>query len=289
MDFDTALGQAWDDHADHPQAVAERLPQLLARIEQPAQVGACAQLAAHVLGEHLGRWSQGLGLLDVLAHHPACDATGRHAVARQAAALRVASGEHVEATGVQDDERVAALALAAAMLAGRGASARALATYREALALADAGLPAGSPAARALAAGGNNLAAALEERHDRDAAVTAGMVAVAESALHWWRIAGGWLEEERAEYRLARSLLAAARPADALRHGQRCAALCEANDAPAFERFFAAAVQALAHRAAGDAAGFEASRRLALTQLEAVPAGERAWCEAERRELDATP
>lgn len=287
MDFDTCLAQAWADHADDPHAVAERLPQLFALAEQAAQVPACAHLAAHVLGEHLGRWSQGLGVLDVLTHHPACDAAGRHAVARQAAALRVASGEHIEATGVQDDDRIAALALAAAMLGGRGACVRALATYREALALAGPGLGAASPAARALAAGGNNLAATLEERHDRDAAVTAGMVAAAESALHWWRVAGGWLEEERAEYRLARSLLAADRPAEALLHGQRCTALCEAHDAPAFERFFGVAVQALAHRAAGDAAGFDAARRAALQQLDAVPADERRWCEAEARELAA--
>jgi hypothetical protein len=287
MDFDTCLAQAWADHADDPHAVAERLPQLFALAEQPAQLQACAHLAAHVLGEHLGRWSQGLGVLDVLAHHPACDTAGRHAVARQAAALRVASGEHVEATGVQDDDRIAALGLAAGMLAGRGACVRALATYREALALAEAGLSPGSPAARALAVSGNNLAATLEEHRDRDAAVTAGMVATAEAALHWWRIAGGWLEEERAEYRLARSLLAAERPAEALLHGQRCAALCEAHEAPAFERFFAAAVQALALRAAGDGAAYAAARQQALLQHDAVPADERRWCEAELRELTA--
>lgn len=287
MDFDTALDQAWADHADHPHTVAERLPALLACIERPGQIAPCAHLVAHVLGEHLGHWSQGLGLLDVLAHHPACDAAGRHAVARQAAALRVTHGEPLDATGVQDDDRVAALALAAGMLGGRGASARALAALGEALALAERGLPKDSPAARALAAGSNNLAAALEQRGDRDPATTAGMVQAAEAALRWWRLAGGWLEEERAEYRLARSLLAADRPRDAVTHGGRCVALCEAHDAPAFERFFGQVVLSVACRAAGDAGGFEASRRAARAHYDAIPAADRHWCDAELRELEA--
>lgn len=287
MDFDTALDQAWADHADHPHAVAERLPQLLALVERAQQVPLCAHLVAHVLGEHLGHWSQGLGLLDVLAHHPACDAAGRHAVARQVAALRVTHGEPVDATGVQDDDRVAALAVAAGMLGGRGACARALAIYRDALALAAGGLPSDSPAARALAAGGNNLAAALESRTDRSAAITEGMVATAEAALHWWRIAGGWLEEERAEYRLARSLLAAGRATEAATHAERCAAICETHDAPAMERFFGQAALAAARRAAGETAGFDAARQAARRHFDAVAADERHWCDAELRELEA--
>jgi hypothetical protein len=70
-------------------------------------------------------------------------------------------------------------------------------------------------AQRALAAAGNNLAAGLEEKPDRDAAGTAGMVAAAQAGVECWRRAGTWLEHERAEYRLARSLLAAGQAADA--------------------------------------------------------------------------
>ena len=76
-------------------------------------------------------------------------------------------------------------------------------------ACAVAGLPPESPAIRALAVGGNNLAAALEAKTDRDPTETRGMIDAAEGGLKYWKQAGTWLEEERAEYRLARSLLQA--------------------------------------------------------------------------------
>ena len=44
-------------------------------------------------------------------------------------------------------------------------------------------MPDGSPALRALAVGGNNLAATLEEKPDRDARETRGMVDAARAAL----------------------------------------------------------------------------------------------------------
>jgi hypothetical protein len=138
---------------------------------------------------------------------------------------------------------------------------------------------------RALAIGGNNLAAALEEKADRDADETAGMVLAAEGGLAWWRRAGTWLEHERAEYRLAMSLLQAGRSADAAAAARRCLTLCTANDADAFERFFGHAALALALRAAGDAAGFETARQDALAAHARVPEGERAWCETDLKRL----
>ena len=62
------------------------------------------------------------------------------------------------------------------------------------------------------AVAGNNLAATLEEKPDRDAFETEGMLTAAQGGLHHWKLAGGWMEEERAEYRLARSLLQAGDP-----------------------------------------------------------------------------
>ena len=177
------------------------------------------------------------------------------------------------------------LALGASTLAGRGAFGGAIAAYRDAIALAASGLPAGSPALRALAAGGNNLAAALEEKPSRNADETQGMVEAAEGGLRYWKQAGTWLEEERAEYRLARSLLQAGRARDALAAARRCLDVCERNDAPPFERFFAFAVLALAQRADGRAADADASRARCQALFDALPADERAWCEADLRAL----
>jgi len=111
------------------------------------------------------------------------------------------------------------------------------------------------------------------------------MIAAAEGGLKYWRLAGTWLEEERAHYRLAHSLLAARRPADALVSARRCLEVCERNDAPPFERFFAHAVLAFAQRAAGNADGFSTSREKARQEYERVPSDEQPWCEVELKKL----
>jgi len=147
-------------------------------------------------------------------------------------------------------------------------------------------LPSASLAYRALAVGGNNLATTLEEKRNRTPSETEAMVAAAEAGLKYWKRAGTWLEEERAEYRLARSLLQARRPSAALESAKRCFAVCERNTAPPFEEFFAHAVVALAHRAGGDEASFEAHRRMARSVFEQLPEAERKSCEGDLAELD---
>jgi len=177
------------------------------------------------------------------------------------------------------------LASAAAAFAGRGEHMRGVAAYSEALRLANSGLPPGSAAVRALAIGGNNLATALEEKKDRDAAETEGMLVAAQGGLTYWKQAGTWLEEERAEYRLTRSQLQARRAKDAIESARRCVDVCERNDAPAIETFFGYVVLALAQRADGDATAFAASRQRALALLEQVPEDEKRYCQSDLADL----
>ena len=70
--------------------------------------------------------------------------------------------------------------------------------------------------------------------------------------MRYWRLAGTWLEEERAEYRLTRSLLQAGNHEGAVEHAHRCIDVCAANEAPPFERFFGYVVLAIAQSRAGD-------------------------------------
>jgi hypothetical protein len=140
---------------------------------------------------------------------------------------------------------------------------------------------------RALAVGGNNLAAALEEKKDRDDAETAGMIVAANGGLTYWKRAGTWLEEERAEYRLTRSLLQAGRPREAIASAQRCIDVCVRNAAPPIEIFFGCVVLALAQRASDDADAFAASRQQALALYEQVPADEQQWCRSDLAELQS--
>jgi len=289
MTFDAFLQAAWNEHGERPQEIADRLSVSLHVVETPDQLVRFAALVTHVYGEHLGQWERGAGLLDLLRGLPAFDGSGAviGSLARGIGALRYAGGDRDALKPLTSDDRVSALATAASALAGRGEFAAAVSAYNEAIALASKGLPADSPAVRALAIGGNNLAAALEEKKDRDPHETQGMLAAAEGGLKYWTLAGTWLEVERAEYRLTRSLLQAGEPHRALQSARRCIEICDRNGAPAFERFFGYAVLALAQRSAGDIAAFGASREYALRMFEQVAEDERVWCEPELRELGA--
>lgn len=291
MTFDDFLERAWDDHGDRPQEVADRLAASLHLVQSPAHVVPFAALVTHVFGEHLGRWSDGIGMLQSLRALPAYDGTPDVAakVARNVATLRYAAGDRAVLAPLARDEQAAVLAAVAAAFAGRNAFGDAIAAYAAALAIAADGLDPQSPAIRALAVGGNNLAAALEAAQRRSIAETQAMVVAAESALKYWKLAGTWLEEERAEYRLVRSQLQAGNAAAAVQTATRCLAVCERNAAPAFELFFACAALAMSQRAAGDLAAFAAARARAIAHHDAVAEDARPWCNDDLEALTPTP
>jgi hypothetical protein len=199
--------------------------------------------------------------------------------------LRHARGDAGALTGLGDEERIAALATASSAFVGRGEFGRAVAAYDDAVALSQAGLSHESPAHRALAIGGNNLAAGLEEKSDRNPTETRAMVAAAEHALTHWKIAGTWLEEERAEYRLSQSLLQAGEGHAAAAAAARCVDVCERNNAPPFERFFAHAALAVASRAARESVAYEDARREARAIHDQLPVEEQPWCAADLARL----
>jgi hypothetical protein len=284
--FQEFIDAAWSDHADRPQEVADRLAEAIDRVVAPDHVAPFVRLAAHVHGEHLGEWQHGIDLLRRVATLPACTVDGKTEVDRAVAMLRYARGEHAALDGLAADARIAVLAGAAAALAGRADIDAAVAAYDTALQDADAtGLVDGSAAIRALAVAGNNLAATLEEQVARDDRQTAAMVRAARGGLRYWQRAGTWLEHERAEYRLARSLLLAGDPRAAAESAQRCIDLCSRNGAPAFEQFFGYAALALASRAAGEAEAFTVARDRARTLFDDIAVEERGWCESELRAL----
>ncbi len=289
MTFDEFVDAAWSDHADRPADVADRVAASLELIETAEQIPPFARLATHVFGEHLGQWHRGIAVLEAIRGIPAFDnsAMANGTLARNVAVLRYAGGDHDVLAPLPHEDRVSVLATASSAFAGRRDFRQAIAAYAEALHLAQSGLPSGSAAIRALAVGGNNLAAALEEKKDRDDAETKGMLAAAQGGLTFWKQAGTWLEEERAEYRLARSLLEAGDTAAAVASARRCIAVCSANNAPAFERFFGYAALALAQRATGDKLGFEASRKQARELFDLIAPEERQWCESDLDRLDS--
>lgn len=275
MDFDAFIEQGWADHGDAPEAVAQRLES--AGVDGAAQVAPFVRLAVHVFAVHLGDAERGTALLRRLPADPS--------VPRGVATLRLVAGAVDALDGLGDEDRIVALSIASTAWVDRGERAAAIDALRRAQALAAPGLPDGSPAVRALAAGGNNLSAALEELPDRSPADDRAMVDAAELALSHWQRIGGWLEHERAQYRLAASLFAAGRAGPARVPARRCLELCVANHAPPFERFFAHALLARIAASLGEAAAADADRTAALDCLAQVAPEERPWCEAERLKL----
>jgi hypothetical protein len=241
------------------------------------------RLAHHVLGEHLADWPQGLQVLQALTEHAVFDAQGASGSAfrRWQASLALAAGGADARPALSVSDRIAVTAQAATTLALHDV-ARSQQLLAEALEAVDgAALADTDPAVRALAVAGNNLAATLEERPTRSAAERALMVQAAQAGRQYWARAGTWLETERAEYRLARTWLAAGDAAQARQHAQACLAIVDAQPAPPpIERFFACEALALAERAAGNA-GAEASAVAAMrVSFAELPPADQAWCQS---------
>lgn len=284
--FDAFLEQAWADHGERAEEVAARLEQGYALIESPAQVAPFARILAHVDGEHLARWAGGAARLERLRAHAQWrdDGDGAVVVKRLVAAMRLGGGADAPAD-LSAADLAHAHAVAASALAAQQRIPEAIRHYRAALAAAGSGLADGDPAIRALAVTSNNLAAALEEAGARSADETSAMLEAARASRECWARAGGWVEAERAEYMLAKCHLAAGDAATALDHARRCVAICEANGADAFERFFAQGVAALGHRALGDAAQFETAKASALALHATLAEDLKPWCESTLRVL----
>jgi hypothetical protein len=288
MSFDLFIETGWNDHADHPHEVADRLAASLGVIETPAHIAPYARLVTHVYGEHLGEWTRGIALLESLRALPqAGGAAEAAALGRSLAALRYCSGDRSVIAGFATEDSITVLATASSAFAGLRDHSAAIAAYEDALQRAAGGLPDKSPALRALAIGGNNLAAALETKPARTPQESLGMLAAADGGVRYWRRAGTWLEEERAYYRLARSQLATGLAEAAAASALRCLAVCAEHDAPAFERFFGYAVLGMAQRAAQRQDAAAEARTCALAEYARVPEAERKWCAADLAELGA--
>lgn len=291
MALDAFLKAAWQDHGDAPQDVAHRLKPACSLVEKSEQIGPFVRLLVHVYGEHLGQWPQGVAMLNTLRQHLvfAPDPAATAALQKAEATLRYAGGEVHALDALEPPLRASALAAAASAFAGRNETARAIIAFTTALQIAEQGLPADSPTVRDLAISGNNLATTLEQKPDRTPKEVIAMLLCAHAGLKYWKLAGTWLEEERAEYRLARSLLQAGQAAAAVEPAQRCVDVCLRNQAPAFELFFGYAVLGIAQRAAGQTDAYLRSQSAALAQWQQVPEADREWCKGDLNELGSTP
>lgn len=286
MDYASWIDDAWNRHPDDPAGVlADTASTGAALATDDAAVDGLLRLAHHVAGAHLGgpeQLAEGRALLARLAGHAAAGEGARASAAlfdRSLALTGAQVQDQAQATaGLAEPEAVRVRALAASNRADRDA-ARAGALLAEAAAAAQAAdLPDSHPAVRALAVAGNNIAAALEEQPTRDAATQALMLQAAELGLVFWRRAGTWLHEERAQHRLALCALAAGDLAKARTHAQSCLAIVAAHDDVALEAFFGWQALGLVEAAAGECAAHAAAMSQAEAAFARLAADDQAWC-----------
>lgn len=283
MDFDAFLDQAWADHAAQPAAVAERLAtQGLALLQQESQVGALASLALHVQGQHLGHWQAGAQFQQQLAALPLLAGGSSTAQTLQRFATVLAwAGGGPDPRGTLPSSGAARITAMAAMALTEHDSTRARSLLDEATAAVQAAaLSDTDPAVRALAVAGNNMAGTLEDLPTRSAAQRALMILAAQTGRHFWAKAGGWLETERAEYRLARTWLKAGDAQLALQHARLCLDIVQAHGDVPLEHFFGLEALALAQHAAGDTAGLAVTVAAAARAFAALDESDQGWCRA---------
>jgi hypothetical protein len=295
---DDWLDQAWTDHAADPEGVWTRIPDAPLRDDPPQRRFRLAHLAAHVGGEHLGRWTEAEALLDRLAAPLDPGSPEGCGIRRLQGALAWASGDRARAEAFLSRAvpagtpagwvRGRMLAVAATTLTGRRELDGAFAAFEAALASAEPAPGPADPLARELAVAGNNLASALEERAPLAPVDRERVLVAARAARRWWEVAGTWLEVERAEYRLALSHLAAGRPDGALEHALACRRIVAEHGDDAFERVFAHEALARALRAGGDLDGARAQAGAAREAAGRVDPGSRAGAEETVSRLESS-
>ena len=289
MDFDAALSQAWNDHADDPRAVVARWPALQSLATDEPQIERVIGLVQHVHGVHLGEWQAGTAALQALRASSAFHAEGSsgESLRRALACLALCADADASMGALSASDRIRVDAMAADSLLSRDL-ARAAALLRQALDQAERSALADSdPMHRTLAAVTHNIACTLEEKADRSGAERALMLVASQASRHHWERAGTWLNVERAEYRLAMTWLQAGDPALARAHAQACIDIVAANDAPALERLFGWEALGLAARAAGDSAEHGRALAMARTAFAALSDADRGWCQASLDKLAA--
>lgn len=278
MGFQKFLDQAWMDHGNQTQKVVGQFAGGLGLVEKSSDVVALGHLITHVMGEHLGDWSNGRAWLSQLSENPhAKNPESLQALARFDAVLTLAGGGEVQVSKFTPSEWARVLAMSASCVNERKESARAVGFLREAVRVAT-GLSDTDPAYRNLAMTGNNVAASLEERPDRSDLENELMLLAAETGRTYWEKAGTWLEVERAEYRLAQTCLKLGDADRALKHAKAGLTICVANGAPALELFFTHEVLFLAYRMGGDIEMAEYSRKSLVQEFENLEAGDKEWC-----------
>ena len=274
--LDEFVDRCWDDHASDPVGVAARMGDVLSLVRDPGGAVMVSMLVHHVFGEHLGRWEQGIGMLERLAALAAGGESEAIAIGRCRSSLRLCAGLGDDRAGMMSGDACRVTAMAACAL-GQFDSVRSSRYMEEAATAADR-LPRDDPAIRVVASFANNLAGSLQEKKDPSESEQRLMLRSAELARKYWELAGTWKEVERAEYRLAVCSVAAGNGGRALEHANQCTEIVRNNGSEPLEVFFAAEARALASRMVGNDDLFEQALDEAESSYGRIDQADQPWC-----------
>jgi hypothetical protein len=281
MDFDSFLGQAWDNHASDPNGVAQRLSeQGTALLTSESQLVQLMNLTHHLHGEHLHEWAAGAACFNVLraSGFYVADGESGQMARRCVASLALSAQEDFSLVALSASDQIRVQAMAAANLADNNPTSGMRMLQAALDQAASSGLPAADPMNRALAVSGHNLAAALEEKAVLNADETKLMLMASQASRVYWERAGTWLQVERAEYQLTITFLKVGELAHAEIHARECGRIVAENEAPALERFFAFEALARVMRAAKTEAAFKLASEQARATFEELDEADRSYC-----------
>ncbi len=222
-DFDAFIKQSWQQHEAEPQPTYNQLEQALSEVEDTNHAERILPLMLHTSIGHLHDPRQFLTSLDKIESGVAAQCLTRQRAKAVAKYFVDQNTDQISELEDVDQRRVFA------QIANELSAMNELEQASTWLAKAANGIDSGQatePLARSIAITGNNLACQYEGLETRSGAQVEHMLDAATLALEYWKVAGGWIQEERAEYRLAMSLLKADSPQQAKVHAERCEAIC---------------------------------------------------------------
>lgn len=238
MSFGDYLNEAWNLHQKSPEDVAANLNSGLKLAQSASDITGLAHLATHVFAEHLGQYQKGLVFISSLNDQSLNDDNSKAALNRFESVLKICENSNFDISYLSESDKCRVLALAASAFTGTKNISQASAFFEQAEVMA-AKLATTDAAVRSMAITGNNLACALEEKNTLSDDEKKLMLKAAHAGLHYWKLAGTWLETERAEYRLSQSYFRLRDLISSIKHANQCLTICEENKAGALEFFFA--------------------------------------------------
>ncbi|MBI4862782.1 MAG: sigma-54-dependent Fis family transcriptional regulator [Candidatus Riflebacteria bacterium] len=264
-DVERTVQLCWEQHERDPAAAFDLARHAIHQVTRGSEVSLLGQFLFHAGCEHLGEWERTLAALRELQALGCLSGRGREnkelwrfvAAACLAAGLtQQASKAEREAMAAGEPDPVADQmmihAAASLALVRQGRLEEALPLLERALSIDRGGWTAGHPAVRLLAESTGAVADALFKKLERDPTVRQALIKTATASSRYHRVCRDWIGTRRAEYRLAAIHCRLGDGKSALSHALESFLMCNENNLPPEEFFFAHEAIARAHLAAGN-------------------------------------